>query len=143
MSNKLFFLRAMLGICLLSTVLCMQAPQTNNPVDSKEVSMKPYVNEIKQESTYNELNQHLVIDQKQEVSGNSSLKSFAMPTIVTILVAIIFVSLVLYSSSYYKRYMYRNRKPLFNAPRFLHFLYPRPVTYEQEISDLCSKYLEN
>ena len=47
------------------------------------------------------------------------------------------------SSVYYRAYLKQNKTAPFEAPDALNLFFPKPVNYEYEINNLCSKYLDN
>ena len=46
-------------------------------------------------------------------------------------------------SCYYRLHLLKNKRAPFNAPKSLKPLFPTPVNYEYEITQLCDKYLAN
>ena len=55
-------------------------------------------------------------------------------------VLIVLLGLVILSG-YYRMYLYKKKVIPFDAPRFLRMFFPKPMNYEHEISELCSKYI--
>lgn len=70
----------------------------------------------------------------------------AKQTSVTLMGVISFVffgtiAICLLLSCYYRLHLLKNKRAPFNAPRGLKPLFPTPVNYEYEITQLCDKYL--
>ena len=51
------------------------------------------------------------------------------------------IAVCLLLSCYYRLHLLKNKRAPFNAPRGLKPLFPTPVNYEYEITQLCDKYL--
>lgn len=57
---------------------------------------------------------------------------------------VIFGVIVLaFSSLYYRIHLKQNKCAPFEAPDALRLLFPKPINYEYEINNLCTKYLDN
>ena len=53
------------------------------------------------------------------------------------------IAFCLLLSCYYRLHLLKNKRAPFNAPKGLKPLFPTPVNYEYEITQLCDKYLAN
>ena len=82
----------------------------------------------------------LVIE-KDEIKPKSGGSSSLLYTFTMFLLAV--VSMCILLSCYYRFHLLKHKRAPFNAPRSLKPLFPTPVNYEYEISELCNKYMTN
>ena len=101
-------------------------------VNETDIVVKPVVNEEI------EIKQPVQSDQIKERLTFLGLLLFLSSTLTCFGVIVL-----IFSTIYYRIYLKQNKSAPFETPAFLSLFFPKPVNYEYEINNLCSKYLDN
>ena len=108
--------------------------EPNNSQENLDEQPKTDLNEeTKQESAI----AHIENDQMQPEKEAAGFSLFYMFVMLVFAIGSVCVLL----SCYYRFHLIKNKRAPFNAPRSLKPLFPTPVNYEFEISELCNKYM--
>ena len=110
---------------------------SDKPEDSQENLDEQPKADLKEETKQETAIAHLENDQIQPQKEAAGFSLFYMFVMLVFAIGSVCVLL----SCYYRFHLIKNKRAPFNAPRSLKPLFPTPVNYEFEISELCNKYM--
>lgn len=113
-------------------VLNNDQPETEQKIDDE-----PAKSDLEEDAKNETEIEHVENNQMQPEKAVAGFSLFY--TFIMLIFAIASVCVLL--SCYYRFHLIKNKRAPFNAPRSLKPLFPTPVNYEFEISELCNKYM--
>ena len=99
-----------------------------------------YYNKVEKEVINNDIEAEPLVTVNQI---KYRLTLFGLVLFLSSTLAFFGLAVLILSSAYYRVYLKQNKSAPFEAPEFLRLFFPKPVNYEYEINNLCSKYLDN